>query len=92
MLMPISNFLYVIDSICAATVTIYLLKDLTTTSKILCLTIVAAMLGIPQICLCTNKIKENLMVKHKEIVAAAISSASNEDWTIRKSTIPSVQC
>lgn len=78
--MPIFNCLCVIGSLCACAVAYYLFKDLDTTSMILCVVLLVAMLAISKFCISTGKVKvEDLLSKREKIAAAAIAATSDED-------------
>ncbi|WP_251445575.1 APC family permease [Vermiculatibacterium agrestimuris] len=77
---PVFNVVCVASAACALAVAYYLFKDMNTTSMILCVVVIAAMIILSQISLRTGSVKkEDLLAKREEIAAAAIAATAAED-------------
>lgn len=72
--------LCVLGCVCAMCVAFYLFKDLSNTSKILCVVLLAVMAGYAQLRLRTGAVsKESLLAKRKQIADAALAATAAED-------------
>lgn len=79
--MPTSIFsvLCFIGTACALAVAYYLFKDLDTTSTILCVALLAAMVIIPYICLKIGAVDKNALLKKREEIANAAIAATEAE-------------
>lgn len=77
---PVFNVLCVVGAVCALAVAYYLFKDLAPVEMVLCVVILAALLGIAKLRLATGAVdKDVLEKKREEIAAAALAATANED-------------
>lgn len=77
---PVFNCLCVLGTVCALAVAYYLFKDLDTTSMIVCVVLLVAIVIYAQIRLRTGAVKkEDLLAKRERIAEAAIAATAASD-------------
>lgn len=77
---PVFNCLCVLGTVCALAVAYYLFKDLDTTSMIVCVVLLVAIIIYAQIRLRTGAVKkEDLLAKREKIAEAAIAATAASD-------------